>query len=184
MIYSWTYWKGSCKNWPNVSYWLFYSFIVYEHFRSVSIFTKSLGYKYAHLSADITGMASLNANSCLLNAGMALLSGVVLSANSKSFMYLSHTTLSSFTSNFISFISFHSNPYFCKSIIPLKIFCFVVNSCFTSRKYLKFVYSVISNTSSYFLCFFVYSSKLLNFSYISFSSFADFPNSLSFFVNF
>lgn len=87
----------------------------------------------------MTGIASLKTKSNFLKIGNALLSGISRSALNRSFMYLSQTILIYLTSIIIIFILFQSEAYFYKSVIPLKIFCFITKSCFIYRKVLKFV---------------------------------------------
>ena len=127
--------------------------------------------------AEITGIASLNTNNFFLNIGIALLSEICLSAVTKSFAYLSHSLVKVFTSISLNFREFQSWASTSSWTIPENIFYFIVNWVFSSRKSLKFVKSVSSNTSSYFRCFFEYSSKFFILSTKLDSYLADFGTS-------
>lgn len=137
IIYYWYYWKGSDRNWPNVYYSSFLksTFV----FSNPFILMKSAYSKYGHLIAEITGIASLNTNSFLRNIGIALLSAICLYAVNRSFVYLSHSPVSIFTSIYLNFREFQSLAITSNWTIPEYIFYFIVNSALRSLKSLKFV---------------------------------------------
>ena len=88
--------------------------------------------------------------------GIALLSEICLYAVIKSFAYLSHSAVNSFTSIYLNFLEFQSWANASNWIIPEYIFYFIVNCDFIYRKSLKLVNYVSSNTSSYLRCFLEY----------------------------
>lgn len=142
-------------------------------FKKLLIFVKSASYKYGHLNAEITGIASLNTNSFLRNIGIALLSEICLSAVSKSFVYLSHSLVNCLTSICLNFCEFQYSAILSNCIIPEYIFYLIVKNVFKSLKSLKLVNYVIYNDYSYFLCFLEYSSKFFIFYTKPVSYFAD-----------
>lgn len=117
---------------------------------------KSVGSKYGHLRADITGIASLNMNNLFLNIGIALLSGICLSAVNKSLLYTSHKEVNYFTLISLNNFAFHSFKRFYSYMAPVKILSLAVYSVFNSLNSLKFVYYVIYKTYSYLRCFLEY----------------------------
>jgi hypothetical protein len=74
----------------------------------VLILLKSFSYKYGHRIADMSGIASLKTNNFFLKMGIALLSEICLYAVIKSFAYLSHSAVNSFTSIYLNFLEFQS----------------------------------------------------------------------------
>lgn len=127
--------------------------------------------------AEITGIASLKTNSFFRKIGMALLSAICRYAVNKSFVYLSHSAVNTFTSIYLNFREFQSFAIASSWTIPEYIFYLMVNKVLRSLKSLKLVNYVNYSTYSYFRCFLEYQSKFFIFSTNPESSLADFGTS-------